>query len=84
MKLPVVTYTSREGRLLRTVIEVTTSVRWGTGGSAKIELIGDGPTARSVKALGLDRAPAVAAFRTDSFQATLPAGVDLGPARREV
>jgi len=83
MKLPVVTYTAREGRLLRTVIEVSTSVRWGTGRSSRLELIGDGPTAESARKLGLDRAPAIAAFRTDRFQATLPAGVDLGPAGRD-
>jgi hypothetical protein len=83
MRLPVVTYTSRKGRLLRTVIEVEEKVRWGTGRSARIDLIGDGPTAQSARALGLDRAPAIAAFHTNRFRATLPAGVDLGPADRD-
>jgi hypothetical protein len=80
---PVVTYTAKDGRLLRTRIDVDHRVRWGSGRSAKLSILGDGPTARSARALGLDRASIVAAFRTDGFRARLPAGVDLGPARRD-
>ncbi len=76
---PVVTYTAREGRLLRTTIAVDHEVRWGTGLAAHLELRGDGPTASAAGKLGLDRARAVAAFRTDRFRARLPAGVELGP-----
>jgi hypothetical protein len=77
--LPVVTYTGKGGRLIRTVIEVGEPVRWGTARSAKLELLGgDGPTARSVEALGLTRGAMLCAFRTDRFVATLPAGVDAG------
>src|SRR5262245_26921434 len=57
LPLPVVTYTARGGRLIRTVIDVEHPVRLGSPGSARIELLGgDGPTAKSVRALGLDRA----------------------------
>jgi hypothetical protein len=80
MKLPVVTYTARGGRLLRTVIEVKEPVRWGTAASARLRVLGDGPTASSVKKLGLESARPLLAFRTDRFQAILPAGDDLGPA----
>ncbi len=81
MKLPVVTYTERGGRLLRTTIEVDAPVRWGTGRSAELTVLGDGPTARSIENLGLTRAPRLAAFRTDRFRAILPAGEDIGPSR---
>ena len=80
---PVVTYTERDGRLLRTRIDVDHRVRWGGGGSAKLTIRGDGPMARSARALGLESAPIVAAFRTDGFRARLPAGIDLGPSRRD-
>jgi hypothetical protein len=81
MRLPVVTYTARAGRLLRTVIDVDTPVRWGTARSANLTLRGDGPTADAVRRLGLERAPRLLAFRTDRFRAVLPAGEDLGEAR---
>lgn len=76
---PVVTYTAREGRLLRTRIDVDHKVRWGSGLGAHLELRGDGPTTLLARKLGLDRARALASFRTDGFRARLPAGVDLGP-----
>lgn len=79
---PVVTYTERAGRLLRTRIDVDHRVRWGLGGGAHLELRGDGPTTELARRLGLDRARIVAGFRTDGFRARLPAGRDLGAARR--
>jgi hypothetical protein len=75
----IATYTAREGRLLRTRIEVDHAVRWGGGGSVKLDVFGDGPTARAMRELGVDRGRATAAFRVDGFRARLPAGVDLGP-----
>lgn len=76
---PVVTYTNRGGRLIRTAIEVDHHVVWGTGRSARLDLRGDGPLATSARRLGLERAPRLAAFRCDGFRARVPAGVDLGP-----
>jgi hypothetical protein len=76
---PVTTYTGRKGRLIRTVIATEHQVRWGLGGGAKVKLVGDGPTARSLRALGLEDPKVVAAFRTDGFRASLAAGEDLGP-----
>ncbi len=78
---PLVTYTERAGRLLRTRIDQDHVVRWGRGARAKLTLRGDGPMATSLRALGLERATPIAAFRADHFRARLPAGVDLGPAR---
>jgi hypothetical protein len=77
--LPVVTYTAQRGRLLRTVIDVDHRSRWGTGAGAHLELLGDGPTASSLRALGLAGKKPLASFRTDTFRARLPAGVDVGP-----
>jgi hypothetical protein len=76
---PVVTFTNRGGRLVRTVIEVDHRVQWGSGLGAKLQLIGDGPTARSAKRLALDKSRIIATFRADVFRARLPAGVDVGP-----
>jgi Acetoacetate decarboxylase (ADC) len=78
--LPVVTYTALQGRLLRTVIEVNHRSRWGTGAGARLDLLGAGPTASSLRALGLAGKRPLASFRTDTFRARLPAGVDIGPA----
>jgi hypothetical protein len=78
---PVVTYTEKAGRLLRTRIDVDHDVVWGGGGSARLTLRGAGPLADSARALGLDRARPVAAFRADGFRARLPEGIALGPAR---
>jgi len=78
--MPVVTYTERGGRILRTRIDVDHRARWGRGAATKLSVLGDGPVARTVRALGIDRTPAIAAFRTDAFRGRLPAGVDRGPA----
>lgn len=80
MRLPVVTYTARSGRLLRTVIETAEPVQWGSGGSAKLRVLGDGPTAETARRLGLESATRLVSFRTDRFRAILPAGVDIGVA----
>jgi len=41
-------------------------------------IIGDGPTAATAKALGLDTVRPTFAFRTDAMKAVLPSGNDLG------
>lgn len=79
MLLPVVTYTSKGKRLIRTVIEVEQAVKWGMGRSASLRVIGDGPTAQSVRALGMESLQPAAVFRTERFRAILPAGADIGP-----
>lgn len=78
---PVVTFTAREKRLLRTVIQTDCSSRWGSGIGSQIRLIGEGPTAASIRRLTADgSAPRpMMAFRTDRFRAVLPRGNDVGP-----
>lgn len=75
---PFVTCTTRRGRVIRTVIETNHNVRWGGAQGAYLSVIGNGPTARSVLALGLDQMRPMAAFRTDALRAILPAGEDQG------
>jgi hypothetical protein len=76
---PVVTYTGKGGRLIRTAIRTDCRIGWGAGLAARVSVGGDGPTSRSLRALGLDAPRVVAAFRSDGFRAVLPAGEDLGP-----
>lgn len=80
--VPIVTFTVKDGHLLRTVVRTGGRARWTGGGSVRLRVLGDGPCASTVTALGLDRTRAAAAFRSDDFQAILPAGIDLGAARR--
>jgi hypothetical protein len=77
--LPFVLYSvNAGGRILRTVVDVDHRVQWGGAGRVSLKVTGEGPTATTVKALGLDRAPPALAFRTDGMRSILPAGVDMG------
>jgi hypothetical protein len=78
--MPFVLYSVNGGRILRTVVEVDHEVRWGGAPTATIAVNGDGPSAATVRALGLDRAKALAAFRTDGMRSILPLGEDMGAA----
>ncbi len=78
--LPFVLYSvNDETRVLRTIVDVDHKQRWGGAASARIEITGNGPTARTVKALGLDAAAPMLAFRTNAMRSILPAGIDKGP-----
>jgi Acetoacetate decarboxylase (ADC) len=77
-RLPIVTYTKHpKGHLVRTVIATDHLVQWGSASGARLELLGDGPTAKTVRLLGLHERTPVLTFRTDSFRAKLPAGATL-------
>lgn len=76
--LPFCTFTLQGDTILRTVVEVGHKARWGGSGSARLQVIGDGPTARSVEALGLAGARASFMFRTDAMRAILPFGKAVG------
>jgi len=80
--LPTVTYTSKAGQLIRTVITVGHKLRWDIGTDTRLSLRGAGPTAESARALGLDRARPACVFRSDAFRAQLPAGTAVGPITR--
>jgi hypothetical protein len=84
--LPFVTYSiNAKNRLIRTVVDIDHDVRWGGARSIELHVIGDGPTARSIQALGLDAKKPAFAFRTDGMRSILPRGKDIGAAtsRRE-
>ncbi len=77
-RLPVVTYTKHpEGHLVRTAIATDHRVQWGSAAGARLALLGDGPTAKTVRRLGLHERTPLLTFRTDSFRAKLPAGATL-------
>lgn len=81
--VPLVTFTANDGRLVRTVIETDARMRWSTGRRGHIRLLGDGPTSKVLRALGLGEEPRpFAAFQCDRFRAVLPAGEDVGSAKR--
>jgi hypothetical protein len=73
--LPFVTMTRHDGVLVRTIVEVSSRARWSFGGKTSLRLKGDGPTAASLRTLGLDGATPLATFRDDALRATLPLGV---------
>jgi len=75
--LPVVTYTDKGGRLLRSVFDVSAHASWGRDASVRL-LGGDGRRRARWSARGCSPRKPLAAFRTDDFKATLPAGVDWG------
>jgi len=72
--LPFLTYSFHDTGMLHTHVPVDHRVKWGGAGTVKVEVIGDGPTAKSVRALGLDQMKPLAAFRTDRMRSILPAG----------
>jgi hypothetical protein len=76
--LPIVTYSLKGGRVIRTVVEVDHAIRWGGARSVSIKLLGDGPTARTIAALGMDVRTPIAAYCTDHMRSILPLGKDLG------
>ncbi len=77
--MPFVILSLLHGRILRTVVEVDHDVRWSLGSGATLEMLGDGPTARSIRALGLHVIKPALIFRTDRMRSFLPLGEDQGP-----
>lgn len=71
---PVTTFSIKHGQLLRTVIPTHGRMRFGGAGSVELDLLGDGPTARSVRALGLQHLKPFAISRNDALRVILPAG----------
>ncbi len=79
---PLITLTDRGGRLLRTIIELDCHVRWGLGRGVELAVRGDGPTAATLRALGIQGAAPHVVFRSDALAAKMPAGADTGPLAR--
>jgi Acetoacetate decarboxylase (ADC) len=79
--LPFVTYSvSGEDRLLRTVVDIDHDVRWGAAGTVDLKILGEGPTSKTVRALGIEGVKPAFAFRTDDMRSVLPRGKDMGAA----
>jgi hypothetical protein len=77
--IPMITWSvTPEGQMRRTIVETGSTIAWGGAGSATIRMIGDGPTAKTVRALGLDAKKPTVAFRTNEFRSILPLGDDVG------
>jgi hypothetical protein len=71
---PFVTLSRCGERLLRTRVAVHHAVRFGGAGSARLSVVGDGPTAEVVRRLGLHERRPITAFRTDALRTVLPMG----------
>lgn len=79
--LPFVTYSvNAKSRLIRTIVDIDHDVRWGGASTVDLRVIGDGPTAQSIRALGIDGTKPMLAFRTDAMRSILPHGKDVGTA----
>lgn len=79
--IPFGTYTVLDGRLIQTALRLGGSVRFARGGAVHIDVTGDGRVARTLRAVGVDRASPAFAMWCDDLRATLPEGRDVGPAR---
>ena len=77
--LPLMTYSARDGRLIRTIIETEGLGRVGLGQGSRITLKGEGPLASPLAELGLDRARPLLVTRVERLRARVPPGADLGP-----
>ncbi|MGO8996900.1 MAG: hypothetical protein ACLQVI_26600 [Polyangiaceae bacterium] len=65
---------------MRTVVDVDYQARWGGASSASLRIMGDGPTSTTLRALALETAKPLAAFRTDAMRSILPLGEVMGRA----
>ncbi len=75
--LPFVTYSMNGDHLVRTVVDVDHHIRWGGASTVDLRLTGEGPTAKSIRALGIEGKRPAFAFRTDDMRSVLPRGKDL-------
>jgi hypothetical protein len=76
--IPLVTYSQHRGRLLRTVVEQHHSLTLGGHRSVRMTCDYPGPTSMIFNTLKLPHKQPIAAIRTDTFRALLPAGIDMG------
>lgn len=79
--MPLVIFSVHHGRLLRTTVEVDHRVTWARGAAAQLTVLGAGPTADTIRDLGMEGLPATAVYWTDQMRSTLPLGKDLGPVK---
>ena len=77
---PLVLYSIKNDRLLKTVAEIGGKCHYCRGQETTVRILGEGPTANNIKALGLDAVKPSLAIRSDNPQGILPIGKDLGAA----
>jgi hypothetical protein len=75
---PYVFFSELEGRIIRTVVPVEHRMRLGGARSVRVQVTGDGPTAATVRRLGLDTRRPMMAARVDHLKFTLPLGKPVG------
>lgn len=80
--IPIVTFSVKDDELIRTVIDVDHRQRWGGSSTAHVRFLGDGPTAKTMRALKLDAEDSkpFLTFRADKMKSVLPLGEVVGPA----
>ncbi|MBI2891942.1 MAG: acetoacetate decarboxylase family protein [Deltaproteobacteria bacterium] len=80
--LPFTTYTTLDGRLIRTTIRTLASLHGSRARNIELTISsGDGKVATLLRALDLGATRPLVGLWSDRFRAVLPAGTDLGPAR---
>jgi len=75
--LPFVTFSMKGEQLVRTVVDVDHHVRWGAASTVDLRITGEGPTTKSIRALGIEGKRPAFAFRTDEMRSVLPRGKEL-------
>ncbi|TJY56217.1 hypothetical protein E4T66_19855 [Sinimarinibacterium sp. CAU 1509] len=78
----VTTFSILKGKLIHTVIPTHGRLRFGGAGSVVLKITGDGPAARTVQALGMDRSRPLAVFRNDALRVILPYGEAVAEPKR--
>jgi hypothetical protein len=74
--LPYLTYSQKDGKLIRTAVHVGNKIRWGHQ-SVTLKYLGNGTTSERMQALGMfDKAP-LATYRSDALKAILPHGTEI-------
>jgi hypothetical protein len=72
--IPFVLMSRKEGRTVRTIVETGHRLKWGGAGSVKLTLLGAGPTADNLRALGLEGKTPSFVWRSYAMRSMLPAG----------
>ncbi len=76
--LPLVTFSSVNDALVRTVITGAYQVCWGGTRTVELEIAGDGPLGEALLRLGIDGVKPAMAFRSDAVESSFPQGVVVG------
>lgn len=75
---PYVFFSELDGRLIRTIVPVEHKLRMGGARSVRLHVTGNGPTAGTVRRLGLESRRPMVVARADHLKFTLPLGTPVG------